>query len=164
VDDQNLREVAMADYPGRPKTSCRLNRLSSIFAQAADNPKSMAPIVRSSPASLILLAILIGPIAVTGADTQGEVPVPPPPALPPADSATTPSPPASAETIEPEITITGKGSEIHEEYRYNGLLYMIKVIPSHGPPYYLIYDERGRSRRSDLEPNIIVPQWVIKRF
>lgn len=111
----------------------------------------------SLPARLLLLAIVIGPV---GALNAAE-PVPPPP--PPADTAIVP-PPASSGAIEPEITITSKGSEIHEEYRYNGLLYMVKVIPSHGPPYYLIYDERGRSRRSDLEPDIIVPQWVIKRF
>jgi hypothetical protein len=121
--------------------------------------------VKSLPARGILLVILIAAIAVIDAAAQRDVPVPPPPALPPADSATEPlSPAAAEEPIEPEITITGKGTEIHEEYRYNGVLYMVKVIPSRGPPYYLIYDERGRSRRSDLEPDIIVPQWVIKRF
>jgi hypothetical protein len=41
---------------------------------------------------------------------------------------------------------------------------MVKIIPAVGPPYYLVYDDRGRARRSDLEPDIIVPQWVIKRF
>jgi uncharacterized protein DUF2782 len=88
-------------------------------------------------------------------------PVPPPPPLPPEQrSSSVPDPNAP----EPEITITSKGTEIHEEYRYHGELYMVKVIPAKGPPYYLIYDERGNSRRSDIEPDIIAPSWVIKRF
>jgi len=115
----------------------------------------------SSRAHLLLFVILAGLVAASVAAERG-APVPPPPPLP---ETATPSAPAPAEgAIEPEITITSEGTEIHEEYRYNGLLYMVKVIPAVGPPYYLVYDDRGRSRRSDLEPDIIVPQWVIKRF
>lgn len=89
--------------------------------------------------------------------------VPPPP--PPPDENAAPAPRSgSGDEIEPEITITSKGTEIHEEYRHNGQLYMVKVKPAKGPPYYLIYDERGNVRRSDLEPDIIAPSWVIKRF
>lgn len=113
-----------------------------------------------TPARIVLFAALIGLIAVIdAAERRAEVPPPPPIE----NNATTTSPP-SAESIEPEITITTKGDTVHEEYRYNGHLYMVKVIPSHGPPYYLVYDERGRARRSDLEPDVIVPQWVLKRF
>jgi hypothetical protein len=66
---------------------------------------------------------------------------------------------------EPEVTITTKGTEIHEEYRLNGRLYMIKVIPKKGKPYYLIDQEgSGQFRRSDFEPRISIPTWVIKRF
>ena len=67
-------------------------------------------------------------------------------------------------SIEPEVTITTRGTEIHEEYRVNGQLYKVKVVPARGKPYYLVYDEFGKSRRSDLEPTTIIPQWVIKRF
>lgn len=86
-------------------------------------------------------------------------PAPPPP--PPPEGATSDP---TAEELEPEVTITTKGTEIHEEYRLNGVLYMVKVKPAKGPPYYLVYDERGNSRRSDLEPETVVPVWVIKRF
>ena len=107
---------------------------------------------------LPLFLFLLGTCGATrGADPQP--PVPPPPPLPPEQSSV-PDPNAP----EPEITITGEGTEIHEEYRYNGQLYMAKVIPAKGPPYYLIYDERGKSRRSDIEPDIVAPSWVIKRF
>lgn len=96
---------------------------------------------------------------VLSARAEPEVPAPPP--LPPEGSARSVPDPGA---LEPEITITSKGTEIHEEYRYHGELYMVKVIPAKGPPYYLIYDERGNERRSDIEPEIVAPSWVIKRF
>ena len=66
---------------------------------------------------------------------------------------------------EPEVTITTKGTEIHEEYRLNGRLYMIKVTPAEGKPYYLIdHEGSGKFRRDDFQPRIAIPMWVIKRF
>ena len=91
-------------------------------------------------------------------------PVPPPP--PPENY----NPPAAPEIpgagqAEPEVTITTKGTEIHEEYRLNGRLYMIKVTPAKGKPYYLIdHEGSGQFRRSDFETRISIPTWVIKRF
>jgi hypothetical protein len=68
-------------------------------------------------------------------------------------------------TYEPEVTITTKGKEIHEEYRVNGRLYMIKIIPGQGKPYYLIDNMgNGQFTRSDLEPQFTIPMWVIKSF
>jgi phytoene dehydrogenase-like protein len=54
---------------------------------------------------------------------------------------------------------------IAEEYRIGGRLYMVKVIPKKGPPYYLI-DPNGSGVfvRSDLAPDVSPPMWVIKRF
>lgn len=66
---------------------------------------------------------------------------------------------------EPEVVITTKGDVLHEEYRIGGQLYMIKVIPSKGRPYYLIdNDGLGQFVRSDFQPSISPPLWVIKRF
>lgn len=65
-----------------------------------------------------------------------------------------------------QVTITKKKDTTIEEYRMNGQLYMIKVIPRHGKPYYLI-DEKGDGhyvRHSTPGSNVRVPQWVIKRF
>ena len=54
-----------------------------------------------------------------------------------------------------------------EEYRINGRLFMIKIQPRKGPPYYLI-DSDGDgvldSRQDDLDPNMPVPSWVILRW
>jgi hypothetical protein len=91
--------------------------------------------------------------------------VPPPPPLPDKDTALPPPAEPSNAEMEPEVTITTKGTEMHEEYRLHGRLYMIKVTPSKGKPYYLIDQEgSGNFRRSDFDTRISIPMWVIKRF
>lgn len=107
---------------------------------------------------MLALLTLSGPLA---AETGGE-PIPPPP--PPPEEEEGERRDSEAAPFEPEIRITTRDGAIFEEYRYNGVLYRIKVTPRYGPPYYLIYDELGEVRRSDAEPKILVPQWVIKRF
>lgn len=66
---------------------------------------------------------------------------------------------------EPEVRIIQKGSEKIEEYRMNGKLYMVKVTPSVGVPYYLV-DEDGSGKMRQVNPNrrIVIPQWVLLRF
>ncbi len=67
---------------------------------------------------------------------------------------------------EPQVTITKKGEQTIEEYRVGGRLYMIKITPKHGHPYYLI-DDRGDgrfARQESLDSGVRVPQWVIKKF
>ena len=121
---------------------------------------------------IFLVAVLIAPAiaADTGSkDTGSKAPpaatVPEPP--PPPENYNPPAAPGAqiTEQPEPEVTITTKGTEIHEEYRLNGRLYMIKVTPEHGKPYYLVDpDGSGQFRRSDFEPHIAIPMWVIKRW
>ena len=122
--------------------------------------------------SFLMLVILAGPAlaaepASKGPNNRalGSEPAPPPP--PPPENYNPPAAPELPDVgqPEPEVTITTKGTEIHEEYRLNGRLYMIKVVPKKGKPYYLIDKEgSGQFRRSDFESNIAVPMWVIKRF
>jgi hypothetical protein len=97
----------------------------------------------------------------------GTLPEPPPPAK---DYQSPPQPPAttgndSGALPEPEVTITTQGDVRHEEYRIGGHLYMIKVIPKSGPPYYLVDNEgKGEFTRDDFQPSVSPPMWVIKRF
>ncbi|TCJ16310.1 DUF2782 domain-containing protein [Parasulfuritortus cantonensis] len=68
--------------------------------------------------------------------------------------------------LEPKVTISRRGDDKVEEYRLHGRLYMIKVTPRHGKPYYLV-DQRGDGlmrRYDDLSPNLVVPMWMIKEF
>jgi hypothetical protein len=105
-----------------------------------------------------LLSIALGTVLASAG--AAEVPAPPP--LPP---DTTPAPAQEPEEIAPEVTITTKDGEMREEYRLHGRLYMIKVTPRKGKPYYLIdYEGSGEFRRSDLEPRTSPPMWVIKRW
>ena len=80
-----------------------------------------------------------------------------------------PPPPPGFEpdpALEPQVTIQRRGSDTIEEFRLNGRLYMIKVTPSHGVPYYLI-DDVGRgefSRRDSFDTGTRPPMWVIHQF
>ena len=75
-----------------------------------------------------------------------------------------PLPVQSGETLEPDITIIRKGKNTIQEFRSGGRLYMIKVIPDIGPPYYFL-DKDGdgkmdvRSNDGDRGSNINV--WKI---
>jgi hypothetical protein len=104
---------------------------------------------------LVLLA-LAGPAAAQSrpADLQPlpEAPPPPPGLLEP--------------SLEPQVTIIRRGEDKVEEFRVNGKLYMLKVTPPHGTPYYLV-DEKGdgiMSRRESFESGNRVPMWVIGTF
>jgi hypothetical protein len=116
---------------------------------------------------IFLLTLLIAPAAPGDtAPGQGAGKAAPPPPAPPGNYLPPTAPGAeSSGQPEPEVTITTKETEIHEEYRLNGRLYMIKVIPKHGKPYYLVDpDGNGQFRRYDFQPRIAIPQWVIKRW
>lgn len=71
---------------------------------------------------------------------------------------------ADSEKPEPEVRIIKRGDKTVEEYRINGNLYMIKITPVKGFPYYLI-DSDGdgvlESRRNDIEPDFVIPRWTI---
>jgi hypothetical protein len=115
-----------------------------------------------------LTLLLLGCGMARAADPGTFDTLPEPPA--PVKDYKRPAPPAAAASDEsalpePEVTITTQGEARHEEYRIGGRLYMIKVIPKKGPPYYLI-DPNGSGvfLRSDLAPDVSPPMWVIKQF
>jgi hypothetical protein len=66
--------------------------------------------------------------------------------------------------LQPDVTIVQRKDATIEEYRLNGRLYMIKVVPFVGKPYYLI-DNNGdgvlESRLGDIRKDPVVPKWVI---
>jgi hypothetical protein len=112
----------------------------------------------------LLLLVTLLPLAATAAEpaTKDQPAVPAPPTVRDNGAPAAIEPPEGA--IEPEVTITTRGETTYEEYRANGRLYMVKVIPKRGRPYYLVYDEFGRARRTDHQPSTVVPQWVIKSW
>lgn len=70
------------------------------------------------------------------------------------------------ESIEPEVNIIQKEDRTIEEYRHNGELYMIKVTPAVGKPYYFI-DTDGdgslESKQFELQSDA-VPNWILLKW
>ena len=76
-----------------------------------------------------------------------------------------PMPVEDGEPMEADITITRRGEKTIHEYRMNGKIYKIKVIPDIGPAYYFI-DPDGNGEmeevsESDLDSLIKINQWTI---
>lgn len=70
------------------------------------------------------------------------------------------------EDLEPDVTIRQQGSKTIHEYRINGRLYMVKIVPKKGPPYYLLdLDGDGEMDTQEDDPTgVVVPQWVLFRW
>ena len=113
--------------------------------------------LRSLTAALLFAAAL--PVA---AQTQGK-----PPALQPVPEP--PPPPKGFELdplLEPQVTILKRGTDTVEEFRIGGKLYMIKVTPATGAPYYMV-DHMGNGtfvRQDYFDSGIRPPMWVIFSF
>jgi hypothetical protein len=103
--------------------------------------------------------LLAGLLAIPVANAEEKPPLEALPDIPPPPGMVDPA-------LEPQITIVQRGQDRVEEFRIKGRLYMIKVTPPHGKPYYLI-DQRGDGQMrmyDDLSPNFQVPLWVIHEF
>lgn len=89
---------------------------------------------------------------------------------PPADLAPVPEPPEMPkkvqddEPMEPDITIIRKEKKTIQEFRRNGKLYMVKVTPDVGPPYYFL-DTNGDGkmdvRTNDMDKGSNINQWKL---
>ena len=104
----------------------------------------------------ILLMCIALPVAAQTKPNLQPLPEPPPP--PPGYQ---PDP-----ALEPQVTIRRQGLDTIEEYRIGGKLYMIKVTPSRGRPYYMI-DQRGDgrfTRQDNVDTGLRPPMWVIHQF
>ncbi len=110
---------------------------------------------------IAMLCLTMGYLHVAQAEeesqTQSGVPEAPAPPLPV----------QSGENLEPEITIIKRDGRIIHEYSVNGTVYMVKIVPTSGPAYYLV-DKDGdgnmETRHSDLEKGIKVPQWLLYKW
>ncbi len=102
---------------------------------------------------LPLLFIVSLPAWAAQGDLQPLPAVPPPP----------PEMQAFDAAMEPQVTIVKRESETREEYRIKGKLYMVKVTPAVGKPYYLV-DRLGDGNfvEANIAPNPVKPpMWVI---
>ena len=68
------------------------------------------------------------------------------------------------EGFEPEVRIIDTGTGLVEEFRSGGRVYMIKVTPKKGRPYYLVDadgDGNMESHRNETAPRMLIPSWVL---
>lgn len=105
---------------------------------------------------LIQVCLLIFPLTVYAEAPPAGNPEPP----------DIPMPVQSGETLEPEpdITIIRRGKKTIQEYRINGELYKVKIIPDVGPAYYMIDsdgDGNMEIRGPDFNESSNINQWKI---
>jgi hypothetical protein len=106
---------------------------------------------------LIPLALLLFTAPLIAADEP-----PPPPPMPESDAAAG----LPQEEAGDEVVIREGERGAIEEYRIHGQLYMVKIIPHKGYPYYLIDtdgDGSFETRRNELD-NPETVQWEILRW
>ncbi len=122
----------------------------------------------------ILISALVA-VAISGCTTAPEkgTTEPATEVRPHVDEVTPETPPDVPEHIQKKLQSQGISSPstdvvirptekgMVQEYRANGILYAIKVVPKTGAPYYLVaIDHKGNFARAD-QPRILVPSWKI---
>ena len=113
--------------------------------------------------TLLPAAALVCGLAVAQQDSQESSDPAAPPPIPP------PIPPkVKGEELEPSVVITEREGERVEEYYQNGRVYMVKITPVKGLPYYYL-DEDGDGelelRESDRKLNPVQPvYWKLKEW
>lgn len=115
------------------------------------NLPGSSPVRAALLATLALASLLLAPQA-----RSEDAPPPPPSAVAP-----------GGEEEQPEITIVHRGEDVIEEYRLQGKLYMIKVTPHKGAPYYLIDtdgDGNLETRRSEMAEKPLIPSWILFKW
>ncbi len=66
---------------------------------------------------------------------------------------------------EPEITIRkGTEGQVYYDYRLNGEVVEIKVVPANGKPYYLVPSEAKDGYIRLDRSQLLIPKWVLFRW
>jgi len=107
------------------------------------------------PILLLFMSALCASVYAAELPNPAELQALPPPAID-----------ANEAVDEPQVTITKETEQTVEEYRVAGKLYMIKITPKIGKPYYLV-DDRGDgkfARQESMDSGFRPPRWVIHRF
>jgi hypothetical protein len=72
------------------------------------------------------------------------------------------------EQIEPTVTIIEEEERLIEEYSYNGSVYMVKITPRGGIPYYYIDSDGDGRLELDMDKKAMNPvqpaYWKVKEW
>lgn len=109
--------------------------------------------------SLLTLSLLVASPAVPAQDASGS-PLDEKPEMPAEPVVIPDYEPATAGA---EIVIRPGEEVVYYEYRVNGEVKEIKVVPDIGPSYYLVPAEGGGWIREG-ETSLLVPSWVLFRW
>jgi Protein of unknown function (DUF2782) len=71
---------------------------------------------------------------------------------------------ADREATGPDVTIVVGEERTVYEYRQAGQLRMIKIVPKHGRPYYLVPRDDTRGFGDLNEADMLIPSWKIIEF
>jgi hypothetical protein len=107
---------------------------------------------------LSLLRVLFGSLcALFAAWTSAE---------PPSDAPPVALPQIADENLEPEVRIVETDRGTVYEYSTGGVVYMVRIMPAEGPPYYLLdTDGDGQLDVRYRDPNnIAIPQWLLYQW
>jgi len=98
---------------------------------------------------LLMLTCSVGQVQAE----EKTIDVPPPPALPEG---------ADDDSIKADVVIRRDEDKVVEEFSVNGELYMVRITPKVGKPYYIRYPDgaKGRSVRKELD-DINTPFWKL---
>ncbi len=129
--------------------------------------------IRALIASLFMAALLAAVTAHAQEDAPESPPIDPqlerPPAIDPEAASSAPLPPkVQDEQLEPTVVIREQEDRRIEEYSLNGKVYMVKVTPEKGPPFYYIDTDGDGSLELDERSRAMHPvqpaQWKIAEW
>ena len=123
-------------------------------------PRARAPLPMLP--AIVAVFLLAGPLAA-----QDELEKPPP--IPPEELEDVPIPPKiQGEQIEPTVTIREEEERTIEEYSYKGQVYMVKITPKGGVPYYYIDTDGDGKLELDMDKQALNPvqpvYWKVKEW
>lgn len=121
------------------------------------------------PWETVTTVLLAASVMFTWAPLLAQEDLEKPPAIPNAVVEEEPLPPKiQDEQLEPTVTIREEEDRRIEEYRINGRIYMIKVTPKKGIPYYYIDSDGDGQLELDLTQQALNPVqpvfWKIKEW
>jgi hypothetical protein len=120
------------------------------------------PLTAVSTLAIALICLFAGSLAA-----QEDLERPPP--IPPEAAADVPIPPKiQDEQLEPTVTIREEEERTIEEYRFNGQVYMVKITPKVGLPYYYIDTDGDGKLELDADKQALNPvqpvYWKVKEW